>query len=53
MTNVCSLTFEVICYVHDENADDLGKDLAKFLEESWFNGEDILEVNYLDHSVKY
>ena len=51
MTNVCKLHFTIACYVHDENADELGKDLAKFLEESWFNGEDVLEVEYLDHDV--
>ena len=51
MTNVCKLCFSVTCHVHSECADDLGKDLAKFLEESWFNGEDVLEVEYLDHTI--
>ena len=32
-------------------ANDLGKDLATFLEESWFNGEDVLEVEFKDYSV--
>jgi hypothetical protein len=27
------------------------KDLAKWLEEEWFNGEDILEVEFLDYEV--
>lgn len=51
MTNICKLKFEVTCHVHDECADDLGNDLAKFLEESWFNGEDVLEVEYKGHDV--
>lgn len=51
MTNICSLNFEVIINVHSEYADELGKDLAKWLEESWFNGEDILEVKYKDSKV--
>jgi len=51
MTNICKLTFDVTCHVHDECADDLGKDLAVFLEESFFNGEDIIEVEYIKHKV--
>lgn len=51
MTNICKLTFDVTCHVHDELADDLGKDLAVFLEESFFNGEDVLEVEYIKHKV--
>jgi len=51
LTNLCKLHFTILCHVHDECADDLGKDLAKFLMESWFNGEDVLEVEYLDHDV--
>ena len=53
MTNTCKLHFTITCYVHDECADDLGKDLVKFLEESWFNGEDVLEVEYIDHEVLF
>lgn len=30
--------------------DDLGKELAIFLAESFFNGEDVLEVEYTGHS---
>lgn len=51
MTNLCKLHFTVTCHVHDELADDLGKDLAKFIQESWFNGEDVLEVDYVKHEV--
>ena len=51
MTNICKLIFGVTCHVHDECADDLGEDLARFLEESWFNGEDVLEVEYITHSI--
>ena len=51
MTNICVLTFEITCHVHDECAEDLGKDLATFLEESWFNGEDVIGVEYKDYKV--
>lgn len=51
MTNVCKLHFAITCHVHDENADELGKELAVFLQESWFNGEDVLEVEYKGHDV--
>lgn len=51
MTNVCKLTFEVTCHVHDECADDLGKDLARWLKESWFNGEDVLDVEYIKYNI--
>lgn len=51
MTNLCSLHFEILYYVHDELADDLGKDLAIFLQE-FLDGDDFLEVRYIEHSVK-
>ena len=51
MTNICKLKFSVACHVHDECANDLGEDLARFLEESWFNGEDVLEVEYIGYDV--
>lgn len=51
MTNVCKLIFEVECNVHDECADDLGKDLAIFLLESFLNGEDVIDVKYKGHKV--
>lgn len=51
MTNVCKLHFTITCHVHDELADDLGKDLAHWLECEWFNGEDVLEVEYINHKV--
>lgn len=51
MTNLCKLHFNIICYVHDECAEELGKNLAVFLQESWFNGEDVLEVEYIDYEV--
>ena len=52
MTNICELKFTVTCHVHDELADDLGKDLATWLFESWFNGEDVIEITYNGHNVK-
>ena len=51
MVNLVKLNFNILCYVHDECADDLGKDLALFLRESWFNGEDVLDVEYIDYEV--
>lgn len=51
MTNVCKLNFDVTVEVHDECAEDLGKDLATFLKESWFNGEDVLDVEFVDYKV--
>ena len=51
MTNICKLIFGVSCNVHSECADELGGDLARFLEESWFNGEEVLEVEYLTYVV--
>ena len=51
MTNVCKLHFDVSIHVHSECADDLGEDLAKWLFESWFNGDDVLEVEYKGHDV--
>jgi len=32
-------------------ASDLGYDLAKWLRESWFNGEDVLDVEFKDYKV--
>lgn len=51
MTNICKLHFTITVHVHDELADDLGKDLAVFLLESWTNGEDIIDVEYESHDV--
>ena len=38
------LNFGIICDVDYEDAEDLCRDLSLFLQESWFNGEDVLEV---------
>ena len=51
MTNVCKLNFNITCEVHDECARDLGEDLAVWLKESWFNGEDVLDVEFVDYKV--
>lgn len=51
MTNVCKLHFDVTVHVHDECADDLGDELAAWLLESWFNGEDMIDVEYKGHDV--
>jgi len=45
------LHFFILCYVHDENAEELGKELALWLQESWFNGEDVLEVEFEDYDI--
>ena len=51
MTNLVAMHFIVKCYVHDENAKELGEELALFLQESWFNGQDVLEVEFEDYDI--
>ena len=51
MVNLIKLKFDVTVEVHDECAESLGKDLAVFLKESWFNGEDVLDVEFVDYTV--
>lgn len=51
MVNLVKLKFNVLLYCHDELVSDLGEDLARWLEESWFNGEDVLEVEFDDYEV--
>lgn len=46
-TMIIKLKFELVCECPEEEAQDLGDDLAAFLQESWFNGEDVLEVQYV------
>ena len=46
---LCKLNFEITVNVQDEPVDELGNELATFLQESWFNGEDVLEVKYKNH----
>ena len=46
-----NLNFEVLVECEVEYADDLGKDLATFLRESFFNGEDVIDVNYKGHEL--
>lgn len=53
MTNVVKLHFKLTVECQEELADDLGEDLAKWLLESWFNGEDVLDVEYVDHDVVF
>ena len=44
------LIFEVVIKIDSaEHIDGLGKELAAFLEESFFNGEDVITVNYKGH----
>ena len=45
------LMFECIVECDPDYADSLGKDLASWLEESWFNGEDVIEVKFIEHKV--
>lgn len=50
MTEV-DLCFKVMINLEEiDGVDDLGKELAIFLAESFFNGEDVLEVEYTGHS---
>ena len=51
MVNLVKLQFDVTVECHDELASDLGYDLAKWLRESWFNGEDVLDVEFVDYKV--
>ena len=46
----CTLHFGVTVECDSNSADDLGKDLAVFLEE-FLNGEDVVEVEYNGHGV--
>ena len=51
MTEI-TLSFDVT--INADNIDfddDLGNDLAIFLQESFFNGEDVLEVSYKGNKV--
>ena len=51
MNENLKLKFEVT--IKDNNFDDeLGKELAIFLRESVFNGEDVLEVKYKGYDKK-
>lgn len=44
MTNVIKLHFKLMVECQEELADGLREDLDKWLLESWFNGEDVLDV---------
>ena len=47
----CKLHFSITVECDSNSADDLGKDLAIFLQESFFNGEDVVEVVYTGHDI--
>lgn len=49
--NEITLKFELNVKCEKEYADELGEDLAIFLMESFFNGEDYLQVNYTGHDT--
>lgn len=50
MTEI-SLHFKVKINIDEvTEVDDLGKELSTFLAECFFNGEDVLEVEYTGHS---
>lgn len=51
MVETCNLKFKMSCKLESEYADEIGKDLAVFLRESFFNGEDVLDVKYCGHEV--
>jgi len=52
MRRMVDLTFEVTVCCEEEEAKDLGGDLAVFLQESFFNGEDVFVVEFKGHKVK-
>ena len=46
------LNFDITIECHDdESVEVLGKDMTFWLEESWFNGEDVLDVEFIDYKV--
>lgn len=47
MTDLIALKFSIMCECPEEEAQDLGEDLAAFLQESFFNGEDVLTVEFV------
>ena len=51
MTNLIKLNFDITVECHEESANDLGEDLARWLRESWFNGEDVIDVEFIDYKV--
>lgn len=51
MVNLVKLNFDITVECHDENANDLGEELANWLFTSWFNGEDVLDVEFIDYKV--
>lgn len=51
MTDVVKLHFMITVEVPGECADDLGVELAEFFQESWLNGDDILEVKYVGYDI--
>ena len=51
MVNIVKMTFKMTCHCHDELADDLGKDIAHDLLCEMYNGEDVLDWEYVGHEV--
>lgn len=51
MNDEVKLIFECAVRCSPEYAEDLGKDLALWLRESWFNGEDVIDVEFIDYKV--
>lgn len=51
MANLLKLNFNITVECQEESAKDLGRDLAVFLRESWFNGEDVLNVEFVSYEV--
>lgn len=46
-----TLQFDVDIEWHNTDVDDLGRDLAVFLRESFFNGEDVCDVRYTGNKL--
>ena len=45
------LIFIVDVEVDPNDVDGLGEDMATFLKESWFNGEDVFDVSYVGRKI--
>ena len=46
------LLFSVSVDIEASESDELGEDLAVFLRESFFNGEDVIEVDYVGQFIE-
>ncbi|MEE1227164.1 MAG: hypothetical protein UHM08_08705 [Bacteroidales bacterium] len=45
------LLFSVLVEIDPAYSDELGNDLSNFLQESFFNGEDVCDVEYIGQKI--